>query len=178
MTAQPTLRTDRLVLRPFDLADAPTVQRLAGEREVADTTLTLPHPYLDGMAESWIGGHPEAWGRRERVTFAITAATDGLVGAIALALATQHRRGELGYWIGRPFWNRGYATEAARAVLAFGFETLELNRIHASHLARNPASGRVMVKAGMRFEGTRRQHIVKAGRAEDLADYALLRGDR
>lgn len=177
MTPQPTLRTERLILRPFCLEDAATVQRLAGTREVAETTLTIPHPYLDGMAETWIATQPDAWERQERVTFAITSAADGVVGAIGLRLTLQHRRAELGYWVGRPFWNHGYATEAARAILTFGFETLRLNRIHASHLVRNPASGRVMVKAGMRFEGTLRQHVLKAGRAEDLAEYAILRAD-
>ena len=163
MTPQPTLRTERLILRPFCLEDAATVQRLAGTREVAETTLTIPHPYLDGMAETWIATQPDAWERQERVTFAITSAADGVVGAIGLRLTLQHRRAELGYWVGLPFWNHGYATEAARAILTFGFETLGLNRIHASHLVRNPASGRVMVKAGMRFEGTLRQHVLKGG---------------
>jgi [ribosomal protein S5]-alanine N-acetyltransferase len=178
MGPQPTLRTERLLLRPFVLEDAAVVQRLAGARDVADTTLTIPHPYLDGMAESWIRTHGEAWQRQERATFAITAPQNGVVGAVALTLRLEHRRAELGYWIGRPFWNRGYATEAVRAVLAFGFEQLDLNRIHASHFTRNPASGRVMMKAGMRLEGTLRQHVVRWDRLEDLAVYSILRGDR
>src|SRR5438477_10632037 len=146
MSPQPTLRTDRLVLRPFRLEDATVVQRLAGAREIADTTQTIPHPYLDGMAESWIRTHQDRWQQQESVTFAITSEADGVTGAIGLHLTPAHRRGELGYWVGLPFWNRGYATEAARAVIAFGFKTLALNRIHAVHLTRNPASGRVMVK--------------------------------
>ncbi|MGH7606314.1 MAG: GNAT family N-acetyltransferase [Gemmatimonadales bacterium] len=177
MTHLPTLRTERLLLRPFQLEDAALVQRLAGAREIADTTLTIPHPYADGMAGTWIATHADAWESQERATFAIATQTDGLVGAIGLQLRPEHRRAELGYWIGRPFWNRGFATEAARAVIAFGFEVLGLNRIHASHLTRNPASGRVLVKAGMRFEGTLRQHVVKWDRAEDLAEYAILRAD-
>jgi len=177
MLPPPTLRTERLLLRPFRPEDARVVQRLAGAREVADTTLTIPHPYLDGVAETWIGTHGDAWERGERVTLAITCEAEGVVGAISLHLILKHRRAELGYWVGQPFWNRGYATEAVRAVLAFGFETLGLNRIHAAHLSRNPASGRVMQKAGMRFEGTLREHVVKAGRLEDLAEFALLRTD-
>jgi RimJ/RimL family protein N-acetyltransferase len=153
------------------------VQQLAGARDVADTTLTIPHPYLDGMAEAWIGTHADAWERKERVTFAITSEAEGVVGAIALRLILAHRRAELGYWVGRPFWNRGYATEAARAVVRFGFEALGLNRIHASHLTRNPASGRVMAKAGLRFEGIFREHVVRWDRAEDVSEYAVLRAD-
>jgi [ribosomal protein S5]-alanine N-acetyltransferase len=176
--ALPTLRTERLILRPFRREDAPVVQRLAGAREVADTTLTIPHPYLDGMAENWIATHEEAWKQQDRATFAITTEEQGLIGAVGLHLRLAHQRAELGYWIGLPFWNRGYATEAAQAIVAFGFETLGLNRIHASHLTRNPASGRVMEKAGMRFEGTMRQHVSRWGRLEDLNEYAILRSDR
>ncbi len=154
------------------------MQGLAGAREIADTTLTIPHPYLDGMAETWIATHEDAWKQQDRATFAITSLEEGVVGAIGLHLRLAHQRAEMGYWVGLPFWNRGYATEAARAIIAFGFEALGLNRIHASHLARNPASGRVMMKAGMRFEGTLRQHVLKWGRAEDLSEYAILRSDR
>ncbi len=177
MRPQPELETERLLLRAFRPEDAAVVQRLAGEREVADTTLTIPHPYLDGMAESWIATHAEAWERQERLTLAMTAAQLGVIGAISLHLRPVHRRAELGYWVGRPFWNRGFATEAARAVIAFGFEALGLNRIHASHLTRNPASGRVMAKAGMRLEGTFRQHVIKWDRPEDLTQYSILRTD-
>jgi len=177
MPPQPALRTERLLLRPFRPDDAPVVQRLAGAREIADTALTIPHPYLDGMAESWIGTHADAWDRQERATLAIATEADGVIGAISLHLKSAHRRAELGYWVGRPFWNRGYATEAARAVIAFGFGALELNRIHAAHLTRNPASGRVLVKAGMRFEGILRQHVIKWERPEDVAEYAVLRAD-
>jgi ribosomal-protein-alanine N-acetyltransferase len=175
--SQPVLRTERLFLRLFGLEDAALVQRLAGAREIADTALTIPHPYLDGMAESWIGTHADAWDWQERATLAITTEVDGVIGAISLHLEPDHRRAELGYWVGRPFWNRGYATEAARAVIAFGFDALALNRIHAAHLTRNPASGRVLVKAGMRFEGILRQHVIKWDRPEDVAVYAVLRAD-
>lgn len=176
MADQPTLSTPRLLLRPFRLDDAARVQQLAGAREIADTTLNIPHPYENGMAEAWISTHAEAWDRQELAAFAITSPDDGVVGAISLRLRPDHFRAELGYWIGRPFWNRGYATEAARAIIGFGFETLGLNRIYAMHLTRNPASGRVMEKAGMQLEGTFRQHVIKWGGAEDVAQYAILRG--
>jgi RimJ/RimL family protein N-acetyltransferase len=177
MAPQPTLQTERLLLRPFRLEDAAAVQRLAGVREIADTALTIPHPYLDGMAESWIGTHAEAWERQERAAFAITTEADGVIGAISLHLKPAHRRAELGYWVGQPFWNRGHATEAALAAISFALGALGLNRIHAAHLTRNPASGRVLTKAGMRFEGTLRQHVIKWDRPEDVAVYGILRTD-
>lgn len=173
---QPVLTTERLALRPFTAADAPAVQRLAGAREVADTTLNVPHPYEDGMAEAWIAERAEVYVRGEGVSFAITSREDGaLVGAIGLRLSGRFPRGELGYWIGVPYWNHGYATEAARALIGFGFGTLGLHRIHAAHFSRNPASGRVMEKVGMRSEGTLREHLRRWDRFEDVVVYGILR---
>ncbi len=173
MPLLPTLRTTRLVLRPFDLADAPAVQRLAGDREVASTTATIPHPYEDGMAEGWIALHEGAFARREHLTLAITE-QEVLAGAITLRLELHQRRAELGYWIGRAGWGRGLATEAATAVVHHGFTVLNLHRIYASYFTRNPASARVMEKLGMRFEGVQREHFWRDGRVEDVGRYAIL----
>jgi len=174
----PTLRTPRLVLRPFTLDDAPVVQHLAGAYEVASTTLNMPHPYEDGMAEAWIKTHEAACDAGEGVVLAMTSKDDGVIGALGLSLTPAHRRGELGYWIGRPYWNRGYATEAGKALLGWAFDALELNRIQAQHFTRNPASGRVVHKIGMEFEGIRRQHFLRFGEFEDVTVYAILRSDR
>lgn len=177
MPLLPTLNTERLRLRPFALEDGPVVQRLAGAWELADTTANLPHPYEDGMAEQWIAGHAEACKGGEGLTLAVTLpAGDELVGAIGLIL-DQGYKGELGYWIGRPYWARGYCTEAALAVVNYGFEELHLARIFARALARNPASARVLQKIGMRHEGTQRQHVLKWGKPEDVELFGLLRAD-
>jgi [ribosomal protein S5]-alanine N-acetyltransferase len=173
---QPTLTTERLILRPFTLEDAPVVQRLAGVREVSDTTLNIPHPYRDGVAEAWILTHKQLFRVGLLATFALVlAATDELVGAIGLRIEALHSRAELGYWVGVTHWGKGYCTEAAREVLAYGFNALGLMRIHASHLTRNPASGRVMQKLGMRREGHLREHVRKNDVLEDLEIYAILR---
>jgi RimJ/RimL family protein N-acetyltransferase len=150
------------------------VQRLAGDARVADTTLNIPHPYDDGMAESWIGSHEAAFAERKTVVFAITEAGGPLVGAIGLTLELEHRRAELGYWIGAPYWGRGYATEAAAAVIGYGFRAWGLQRIDAHHFVRNPASGRVLEKAGMTREGTHRRRVWKNGRPDDVVVYAIL----
>jgi RimJ/RimL family protein N-acetyltransferase len=172
------LRTTRLHLRPFAPADVGALALLAGEREIAANTLSIPHPYGTADAELWIGSHGHKLARGEALTFAITVASTGdLVGAIDLRLDQENSAAEMGYWIGRPYWNRGYATEAARAVVAYGFETLGLRRIYATHFTRNPASGEVMRKAGMRLEGVLRQHVVKWGVAEDIAVYGILNGE-
>ncbi len=117
---QAVLETPRLSLRPFTLADAPDVQRLAGASEVADTTLNVPHPYENGMAEQWIGGQAELFTAGSNVAYAITLRDGGtLLGAISLGVTAQHRRAEMGYWLGVPFWNQGYMTEAAEALVGW-----------------------------------------------------------
>jgi len=106
---QPTLETKRLILRPFRLNDAPAVQELAGERDIADTTMNIPHPYEDGMAEDWIGGHEPGYEDEKIATFAIVLRDCAeLVGAIGLQIDRGLNKAELGYWIGKPFWNLGY----------------------------------------------------------------------
>ena len=88
-----------------------------------------------------------------------------------------HQRAVVGYWIGCEYWNNGYCTEAAGEIVRFGFEELGLNRIVSSHLTRNPASGRVMQKIGMKYEGCSPQQVRHRGRFEDLERYGLLRAD-
>jgi ribosomal-protein-alanine N-acetyltransferase len=175
----PTLKTARLILRPFATSDAPRVQQLAGAREIADTTATIPHPYPDGLAEEWIGKHAENFDSGKAVNLAITLAETGeLVGAISLmGISRDHARAELGYWIGVPYWNRGYCTEAAAAVVAYGFAELGLNRITSHYFVRNPASGRVLEKIGMVHEGLLRQHLRRWDRFEDCVACAILRSE-
>jgi len=174
----PVLETERLRLRPFDLSDAKDVQRLAGDIAIADTTLNIPHPYDDGDAERWISGHRDLFKKWEHAIFAITLRdTRKLAGAIGLHLEPRFDRAELGYWIGKPYWDNGYCSEAARRVVRFGFEELGLNRIHAHHISRNPASGRVMEHVGMELEGLMRQHVKKWDKYEDIVSYAILRED-
>lgn len=169
------LATDRLLLRPFALDDAPAVQRLASAYEIAENTLLIPHPYPDGAAAEWIASHPRSPNNH---VFAITLQDGGNVaGAIGLEAQPERGRGEIGYWIGVPYWNRGYVTEAARAVLAWGFESLGLHRIFAYHFTRNPASGRVLQKIGMKHEGTMRQHEKKWNEFVDVEVYGILHSE-
>lgn len=175
--SRPTLTTERLVLRPFTLADAPEVNRLVGDRRIADTTLNIPHPYDESMAEAWIGTHAEAAERGDSLTLAITEKDGGLVGAVALAIARTPQRAELGYWIAVPHWGRGYATEAAQAIVGYAFDTLGLNRVVAHCLTRNVGSARVMEKVGMQREGTLRAHVIKWNAPEDVALYGILRDE-
>ncbi len=174
----PDLVTDRLLLRPFTMADARRVQRMAGDRAIASVTLNIPHPYEDGLAEDWIGSHPEKHQSGESAVFAITLKDRRLlIGAIGLTFNDRFNRAEMGYWIGVEFWGQGYCTEAARAVLRYAFEERGLEKVTATHLARNPASGRVMQKIGMTREGYLRHHVIKWDVYEDLVAYGMLRDE-
>ena len=177
MHLPPRLRTSRLLLRPFDQHDGPTVERLAGQHEVADTTLTLPHPYPLGAGAEWIATHADGWARGDRLTLAICLATsdEALIGSIGLHVKQEHQHGEIGYWIGAPWWGAGYATEAAQALLEYGFDTLRLHRIQGRHFIRNGASGRIMQKLRMQREGVHRDAYLRWERFEDVAVYAILR---
>jgi len=130
------------------------------------------------MAEDWIDTHQERFESGQTVNFAIVRAQDDtLIGAISLVIGQQNRHAELGYWVGKPYWGNGYCTEAAQAVVDYGFQALDLHRIYARHMARNPASGRVMIKAGMQYEGCMRQHVLKWDVFEDLKIYGILRSE-
>jgi RimJ/RimL family protein N-acetyltransferase len=172
----PLLKSPRLRLRPFAAADGPAVRELAGDPAVAATTLLIPHPYPAGAAETWIAGHEAQWAARQQLVLAITERESGaLLGAIGLKLDPVHEKAEMGYWVGRPYWGQGYATEAVGTLLHHGFHGLGLNRIEAHHMAHNPASGRVMEKAGLIREGCSPQALKKDGRFVDAVFYGALR---
>lgn len=178
---QPLLQTDRLILRPYSLADVADLVRLAGAREVAATTLRIPHPYTEQDARDFIAARlaESETAAAPETRFAITLRCDGqFCGGTGFRLDHDHQHAELGYWLGVPFWGQGYATEAARAMLAYGFDQLALHRIYASHFAHNRPSGRVLQKIGMRHEGCLRGHIRKWEQFYDLEFYGMLRDDR
>jgi ribosomal-protein-alanine N-acetyltransferase len=171
--SRPILLTERLVLRPFAIEDAPAVQCLAGDREIALNTLLIPHPYPPGAAEEWIKGHDD---QSDNHIFAIVPRESAeVVGAIGLHVERNHDRAEIGYWLGVPYWGNGYVTEAARAVVGYAFDDLGVHRVFAFHFTRNPASGKVLQKIGMRREGTMRQHLVKWGEHIDVDYYGIVR---
>ncbi len=170
----PTLTTRRLVLRPFTAADAPAVQALASAAEIAATTANIPHPYPEGAAAVWIAGHPAAHAAGSAAIFAITTPADGVVGATELRVTPAMLHAELGYWIGVPFWGRGFATEAAAALLDHAFGALGLKRVYAHHIASNGASGAVLKKIGMRWEGRLRAHLHRGRQFHDLELFGLV----
>ena len=172
------LETERLLLRPLEMSDAEYIHRYAGEPEIAQMTLTVPHPYTRQHAVEFIQFAQNEMNSDKMYTFALVPKESGeLIGCMGIGNDAVHRYGELGYWLGKPYWGQGYTTEAARRVIQFGFEVAQLNRIHASHFDDNPASGRVMQKVGMIYEGTMRKRWFRWDKYRDSVHYAILRED-
>ncbi len=147
---QPVIETERLLLRPFHNEDAKDIQKLAGNRKVSETTLNIPYPYNDGMAVEWISNHAVSWKNRTGAIYAVTdKISKKLLGAVSL-VAINGAEAELGYWIGEPYWGKGYCTEASKVLVRVAFSDMGIKRLTAEHLSSNPASGKVMIKIGMR----------------------------
>lgn len=175
----PTLRTERLLLRPLTAGDAAAVSTGAGDDRVARYLLQAPSPYPVALAREWIAHRNEWWQRGHGVTLAIAthAAPAALVGTVSLRRTARDRRGELGYWLATPAWGQGYATEAVRAIVDYGFGELALARVFAHVIVGNDASVRILAKLGMMPEGVQRQHVRKGSVFHDLAGYGVLRAE-
>jgi [ribosomal protein S5]-alanine N-acetyltransferase len=172
MVSPPTLETSRLRIRPYSDADIIELLPLIGTREVAATTLRIAHPYTEQDARDFF----ELAKEPDKLWLAITLRADGRqIGGIGMRIEPQHRHAELGYWLGVAYWGQGYATEAAREMLRYGFEDLELHRIFATHFKHNAASGRILKKIGMHYEGCQREHLLKWGGFVDSEMYGILR---
>ena len=174
----PTLETADLVIRRPVMKDAKDIFRYASDPEVARYVLWEPHRSL-AETRSFVrylrsrirAGYPSSW----VVALKGTGTVIGTIGFIWYS--DENRSAELGYSFSREYWNRGFATQALQAVINAVFRSLPVNRLEAQHDVRNPASGRVMEKCGLRQEGILRSRILNKGEYVDVALYALLRSD-
>ena len=174
----PVLETPSLVLRPMLLSDAREIFAYASDPEVARYVLWDPHrslaetrSYIRYIRSLYRSGLPSSWA-------VVFRQTGQVIGSIGFMWASEENRSaEVGYSFSRAFWNRGLATEALSAVLNSAFTALNLNRIEAQRDIRNPASGRVMEKCGMRQEGVLRGRLLNKGEFIDVALCAILRSD-
>ena len=175
----PTLETPDLILRKPAMKDARDIFRYASDPEVARYVLWEPHRSLAETRSfvRWLrsrirAGYPSSW-------VVVLKQTGTVIGTIGFIWYSEtNRSAEIGYSFSREYWNRGYATQALGAVVDASFTSLPLNRLEAQHDVRNPASGRVMEKCGLRQEGILRDRIVNKGEYVDAALYAILRSDR
>ena len=172
------IETERLILRRLELNDAPDIFEYGRDPEVARHVLWEPYEtvsecksYIRSMQRRYRMGDPASWGIELK-------STGRIVGTIGyMWYQEDHASVEVGYSLARDLWNQGLMSEALRAVIRHSFETLHLNRVEAQHELTNPASGRVMQKCGMQYEGTLRQRLCNKGHFVDVALYAILRSD-
>lgn len=179
MSIQPTLETTRLILRPLSFADVPSIQSAACVREVADTMISIPHPYPDGEAEQYVQRRISEFESGHSVSFAIERKSErAFCGVFEIRdIEREHSQAELSFWLAVQTWGQGYMSEALKLMLRFGFEDLDLNRLYAYHMTRNPGSGKVLQKNGFSQEGLLRQRVRKWEVFEDVKLWAILRRD-
>ena len=171
---QNKIETERLILRPINEKDLVDIAELINNKKISDVTRLIPHPYVIDDAKEWYKKQKDECQNNAAAIFAITLKdSDKMIGAIGLQINQNDENAELGYWLGEPYWDVGYMTEAAKAVLDFGFKKLKLHRIFAHHMKINDASGKVLQKIGMRYEGSSKEHIKKNGIFQDLENYGI-----
>lgn len=162
------IRTQRLILRPPILVDAARICLLAGDYDVASMTGTIPHPYSEQMAAAWIA---EAIAGEEGVVFVIERESS-LIGCTGYrAFGDDHA--ELGYWIGKPYWGKGYATEAVGALIAHAFGSDGFDYLKAGHFTDNPASARILRKLGFVAQGEEMRDSAARGAEAHCVTYRL-----
>lgn len=177
MGAMPRIKTERLLLRPFCLYDAKNYFSLITDPYILSGT-DMPHDIDEPSAREWIVGHPEYWERRrELFMLATSLETREIIGSISIFTHERHNKAEVGYWIAHREWGKGYATEMTLTMVTFAFKTMNLHKLEANHLVRNPSSGKVLQKIGFKNEGLLRESYLKDGIYEDLAYYGLLQSE-
>lgn len=175
MQTFPTLETNRLLLTELQSQDIPRIVEYASDQEITQFTLNIPHPYTEQDAIFWLNQSYQGFKDGHLIVFAIRLKPHlEFIGGIGLTMAELYHRAEIGYWVAKPFWNKGYASEALAVVLKHGFQKLNLHKIYATHLDANRASGKVMLKNGMTKEGILKDHIYKNGKYYDLVQYGLI----
>jgi RimJ/RimL family protein N-acetyltransferase len=172
------IHTPRLLIREFAPGDEADVHEYAADPEVVRFMVwgpNTPQQTSEFLARK-LAPHPEP--RWEFELAIVLKAEQKLVGGVGLRIrSVTQREGDIGYVLARSYWNRGIVTEAARAMLDFGFGELNLHRIYATCDADNRGSARVMEKLGMKYEGLMRQNAFEKGRWRDTLLYALLETD-
>jgi ribosomal-protein-alanine N-acetyltransferase len=174
----PELKTERLLLNQLKAKDIPLIVRYASNPKISEYTLNIPHPYHEEDAIYWLNMAHSGFKSGEHYTFAIRLHTDpAFIGGIGLVVNRRYNRAEIGYWMAEPFWNRGYVTEASKAVIQFGFEQLGLHKINCRHFASNAGSKKVILKSGFQQEGLLRDEVFKHGLHHDILVYSILRSE-
>ncbi|RDV10733.1 N-acetyltransferase [Pontibacter diazotrophicus] len=174
MNGFPKIETERLFLTELKSDDIYEIVKHASNKNISDFTQNIPFPYSEKDAIHWISVANKGFENGSQYTFAIrTKENNEFIGGIGLKVERRDNRAEIGYWIAEPYWGKGLATEATKSIIKYGFEKLKLNKLTSSHLAKNPASGRVMENCGMTKEGELKEQVFKQSEYHDLILYGL-----
>jgi RimJ/RimL family protein N-acetyltransferase len=168
------IETERLRLRAIEPRDAELITKFLADYEISKMLATVPHPYTRAHFEEFLAGDRAAAANRTSFVRAIDA--EGLVGMMGLSDIQAIEGGRiatLGYWVGRPFWGRGYASEAARALVDHAFARAGFAGLKSGYFKENPASGRVLAKIGFRTAGESLRHSLARGADVEHFDVAL-----
>jgi ribosomal-protein-alanine N-acetyltransferase len=173
------LHTERLHIREFEPTDEADIHEYASDPEVCRFMEWGPNTHEE--TRTFLARKLERMKNEPRTEFELAVvlmAERKVIGGVGIRIkSTKHREGDIGYVLGRRYWNRGIVTEASRAVLDYGFTQLKLHRIYATCDAENRGSARVMEKLGMRYEGRKRENAFEKGRWRDTVMYAILEDD-
>ena len=157
----PRIETERCLLRLPEMADAPSVALYCGDYDVAKNTARIPHPYPSLGAEMWVLITRAGW--KPQGNQSLTVEHGGqVIGGGGVFKRTPASQWEIGYWIGKPWWGKGFATEIGQALVDLGTKTLGASTLTAAHADDNPASGRVLEKLGFAYTGKTGQHFSMA----------------
>jgi len=170
----PILLSNRLRLRPFRLDECESVTDLINDPEVIDPLMAVRYPYSIDNATAWISKHSQTYADSGGLNFAIEERESGQLAGF-VGMGGSDTEAGMGYWYGKKFWGKGFATEAGRKVIAFGFEELELSRIEASHIFTNITSGKVLQKIGMTFLKRKSYFYEKWDKNCDKDEYSISR---
>lgn len=171
----PSIESDCLYLRPFKKEDSLRVKELANNKEIT-SILGMPYPYLVKYAEAWIDTHPNLLSNGSEYPLAIVSKEEkDIIGTITIRIDKENNKGELGYWIGRDYWGKGYATEAVKKMMDYGFNKCHLHKMWATALSRNKASTIVLEKSGLQMEAIFRENKRIGNVYEDVCIYGLLK---
>ncbi len=172
----PEIYTKRLYMGEIREQDIPDIVKYANNKNIAKNTINLPSPYSVDHALEWIEMQKNGFESQKQMIFGIKKRDDdAFVGGVSLDLDFQHYKAEMGYWIAEPFWNKGFASEACKEIVNYGFFRLDLNKIYATHFLFNGASEKVLQKIGMTKEALIKQHVFMGDSFFDVNQYRILR---
>ena len=174
-TKFPHIELDKLILNQPTEDDCLEISQILNHEVYSSNTINIPFPYTEKDAKFWVGLSETGFKNNNHLIFAIREkVNEKIIGAIDLGIDIRFNKAELGFWLEKKYWNKGITTEAAKAMIKFGFCNLKLKRIYASHFDFNGSSGKVLEKAGMTKEGLLKCHTYKNGEYQNHILYSII----